>query len=200
MEAAARVTPAIVVDDLGDDVLGGAEDGQARTGRGALDLLADPTMTTVAAQMLLLGDAAHEDLLTGLAGLADDVLALVADALALVRLGLAEVADLGGHLADPLLVDATHDDLRGCRHLEADAVGCGVVDRVAVAERQLEGVVALGRGAVADADDLELLGELVGDAFDHVGHERTDEAVQRPVGARVVGTLDEERVAVLAQR
>ena len=41
-----------------------------------------------------------------------DVLALVADALALVRLGRAHLADLGGDLADLLLVDALDDDLR----------------------------------------------------------------------------------------
>src|SRR4249920_115454 len=43
--------------------------------------------------------------LAGLAGLAADDLAGVADALALVRLGLARGADLGGDLADELLVD-----------------------------------------------------------------------------------------------
>ena len=37
-----------------------------------------------------------------------DVLALVPDALALVGLGLADLPDLGGHLADQLLVDAAH--------------------------------------------------------------------------------------------
>ena len=41
-----------------------------------------------------------------LAGLAADVLADVADALALVGLGRPDVADLGGHLADQFLVDA----------------------------------------------------------------------------------------------
>src|SRR5215510_10215619 len=43
--------------------------------------------------------------LAGLAGLAADLLAGVADTLALVGLGLAGRADLGGHLADQLLVD-----------------------------------------------------------------------------------------------
>src|SRR6188472_3978548 len=44
--------------------------------------------------------------LAGLAGLAADVLAGVAHALALVRLGLAGRADLRGDLADEFLVDA----------------------------------------------------------------------------------------------
>src|SRR6478735_6739898 len=38
--------------------------------------------------------------------LAEDVLAAIANALALVRLGLAPAADFGGELADGLLVDA----------------------------------------------------------------------------------------------
>src|SRR3546814_4063181 len=94
-----------------------------------------------------------------LAGLADDVLALVPHALALVRLGLAEVADLGGHLADLLLVDAADHDLGGGRDLEGDAVGGLVVDGVAVAQCQLEGARAGVQDAVAHADDLELRSE-----------------------------------------
>ena len=69
---------------------------------------------------------------------------------------------------------------------------------MAEAERELDLAVALRRGAVADADDLELLAEAVGDADDHVVDERAGEAVQRPVLALVVGALDEERAAVLA--
>src|SRR5881394_3492432 len=45
--------------------------------------------------------------------LPDDVLVGVADALALVRLGRPPLADLRGRLADHLLGDAAHDDLRG---------------------------------------------------------------------------------------
>src|SRR5262249_61396984 len=46
-----------------------------------------------------------------LAHLSADVLALVADALALVRLGRPDLPDLGCRLADDLLVDAAGDDL-----------------------------------------------------------------------------------------
>ena len=42
-------------------------------------------------------------------------------------------------------------------HLEGDALGRLDVDRVAEAEGQTQRVRALGLGAVADADDLELL-------------------------------------------
>src|SRR6476661_6991146 len=52
-------------------------------------------------------------LLRRLAGLAQHALVGVADALALVRLGLADLADVGGHLADELLVEALHRDARG---------------------------------------------------------------------------------------
>jgi hypothetical protein len=76
--------------------------------------------------------------------------------------------------------------------LEGDALGGLDVDRVAEAERELERVGTLGLGAVADADDLELLAEAVGDADDHVVDEAAGEAVQRTVLALVVGTLDEQ--------
>src|SRR5260221_503103 len=106
-------------------------------------------------------------LLRSLPGLAEDRLAGVAHALALVGLGLADLADVGGHLADLLLVDARHDDARRHRHLERDALRRVDVDRVAEAERQLELVRALRGGAVPDAHDLELLGEAGGDADHH---------------------------------
>src|SRR5918998_42602 len=55
-----------------------------------------------------------------LTDLALDVLALVADALALVRLGRARLAYAGGDLADLLLGDAADDHRRRRRHLELD--------------------------------------------------------------------------------
>ena len=82
--------------------------------------------------------------------------------------------------------------------LEGDAVRRHDGHRVAEAERELE-VRALGRDAVADADDLQRLGVAVGDADDHVGDQRAGQAVPRPALALVVGTGDEQR-AVLAAR
>src|ERR671934_2472601 len=64
-----------------------------------------------ASRTLRLGTLAH---------LPAHVLALVADALALVRLGRAHLADLGRGLPDELLVDALDDDLGRGRHLEGD--------------------------------------------------------------------------------
>src|SRR6478736_7914333 len=96
-------------------------------------------------------------LLAGLAGLSQNTLAGVADALALVGLWLADAADVGRDLADDFLVDAAHDDLGLDRHLEGDAFRRLHVDRVAKTEVQAQGVGALCFGPVADADDLEVL-------------------------------------------
>src|SRR4051812_40826682 len=128
-------------------------------------------------------------LLTRLPDLELDEFALVADALALVRVGLAQLADVGGDLADLLLVDAAYDELRRALHLEADALGGQDRHRVAVAEGELE-VRSLGGDAVADAADLHRLGVAVGDTGDHVGDQAAGQAVQRAALALVVRTRD----------
>src|SRR5438045_5797810 len=87
--------------------------------------------------------------LAGLAGLAADLLAGVAHALALVRLGLARRANLRGDLADELLVDAHDREADGVLELEADARRWIDLDRVAVPE--VEGELSPAqRGPVAD--------------------------------------------------
>src|SRR5262245_66359932 len=86
-----------------------------------------------------------------LAFLAEDVLALVAHAFALVGLGRARGAQLGSKLPHLLLVDARHGDqlLLGAAHLHLQA-GRHLVDYVvAVADLQLD-VLALHRGTEAD--------------------------------------------------
>src|SRR3978361_372654 len=115
--------------------------------------------------------------LASLSDLATNPLTRVPHALALVGLGLAKLADVGGDLADELLVDALDAEAGGAVDGEGDAVGGVERGRVAVAEleRQLGG--ALGEQAVADADDLELLLVALGDADDHVVHERAGQAV-----------------------
>src|SRR5258708_11384228 len=119
-----------------------------------------------------------------LADLPADVLALVADALALVRLGWPHLADLGGDLADLLLVDALDDDLGRRRYLVGDA-GRRVLDhRVGEADVELQRSPAQ-RCAVADALDLQLLLEALGHALDHVRHERPCEPVQGAVLAAI---------------
>src|SRR5689334_17939555 len=94
-----------------------------------------------------------------LPGLPEHPLVGVADALALVGLGLADLADVGGDLADELLVDARHLDARRDGRGEGDALGGVDVHRVAEPQRHLEPRGRGGRGAVADAHDLELARE-----------------------------------------
>ncbi len=110
-----------VVDRLHVDVLVRTEHREARPLGGAHDLLAHAAVPPLA--VLGLGEPHANDplLLRGLAGLAQHALAGVADALALVRLGLADLADVGRDLADELLVEAAHDDARRLRNLERDA-------------------------------------------------------------------------------
>src|SRR3974390_696405 len=74
-------------------------------------------------------------LLRRLAGLATDVLAGVPDALALVGLGLPDLANIGGDLTDELLVVSAHDDARRLRHLERHSFGRLHPHGVRVADR-----------------------------------------------------------------
>src|SRR5262245_1707854 len=115
-----------------------------------------------------------------LAHLSADVLALVADPFALVRLGRAHLADLGGRLADDLLVGSLDDDVGRSRDLEGDAGARLDRDRMRVADAEFE-VGALECGAVADPLDLETLLEALRHALDHVRDQRTRQPVQRPV-------------------
>src|SRR5271166_3920433 len=68
------------------------------------------------------GLGASHDLLTSLPDLAADLLALVPHALALIGVGLAELADSRGHFAHHLLVDALDDEPRGRLDPERDAL------------------------------------------------------------------------------
>src|SRR5690606_30957743 len=90
-----------------------------------------------------------------LAFLADNPLAGILHALALVGFRAAILADLGGDLANDLLVDAGHDDFGRLRHSDRDAFGRLIDDIMAEAKRELQ-VLALHRRTVADAVDLEL--------------------------------------------
>src|SRR5262249_24639704 len=85
-------------------------------------------------------------LLRGLAGLSQHALVGVTDALALVRLRLADLADVGCDLADGLLVGAPYDDARRRRYLERDALGRVDVHRVREAELELDARRALRIG------------------------------------------------------
>src|SRR5436190_2069687 len=123
-----------------------------------------------------------------LAFLALDVLALVADAFALIGLGRARGADHGGHLADLLLVDARHRDdlLLGAAHFDLDAWWNGVEHVVAEAHLQLQAVLALEGRAEADAVDLQGVRITLGDAVDQVDDLSARHA---PHGSGLVGLL-----------
>src|SRR5260370_27646277 len=69
-----------------------------------------------------------------LAFLAEDVLARVLDALALVRLGRPERADLGGDLSDFLAIDPGYHDLDLPRRHDPDALGGRIGDVLAQPE------------------------------------------------------------------
>src|SRR5215831_11711157 len=120
-----------------------------------------------------------------LAFLAEDVLAGVLHALALVGLGLAEAANLGRHLADLLAVDAGDHDLGRLRRRDRDAGRDREDHVVAVAERDLQ-VLALHGGTIADAGDLELPLEALGHAGDEVRHQGARGA---PHGARALAVV-----------
>src|SRR6185437_1124804 len=103
--------------------------------------------------------------LTSLSGLAPNYLAGVAHALALVRLGLADLADVRSRLADGLLVDAAHRHLVVALDRERDPGRRVHEHRVREAERELDrGALLLD--AVAGADDLEALRVALGHTDD----------------------------------
>src|SRR4051812_38902825 len=133
--------------------------------------------------------------LTRLSDLATDLLTLVANALGLVRVGLAQLADVGRDLTDELLVDAADREPGGRLHLEGDAVRRGDLDGVAVPQRELQ-LRALQLDAVTDAVDLELLHVAVGDTDDDVAHQRAGQAVQRTVLPLVVRPLHRQRAVL----
>src|SRR5262245_53979619 len=93
-----------------------------------------------------------------LAFLAEDVLARIFHALALVGLGRAVTADLCGDMTDFLLVDTADDDLRRLWRRNRDALRDRKIHIVGKAELQMQGF-ALHRGAKAYTDNLKRLPE-----------------------------------------
>src|SRR3954447_23209758 len=186
-----------VVDDLHEDVPRRARDDQAGPRRRAGQLLADAQVATAARGDLALRPlhGQSHDLLTSLSDLAADLLAGVPHALALVRVGLAQLADVRGDLADLLLVDALHREAGRAVGGEGDALGRLHGDGVAVAEGELE-VRARGLHPVSRADDLEPLLVARRHALHHVGDERAGQAVQRAAAALVVRALDGDRAVL----
>src|SRR5271166_4731712 len=113
-----------------------------------------------------------------LAFLAPHGLGRVLDALALVRLGLAVAADDRGNLADALAVGARDADRRRLLADDLDVVGNGELHLVAISELEVQHL-ALDRGAVAHAVDVEVDGEALRDAVHHVVDEGPRRAPER---------------------
>ena len=101
-------------------------------------------------------------------------------------------ADVGGDLAHQLTVDARDGDVRLLVDRHVDARRDVEHDRVRVAERELD-LLALQLGAVADADDVELLLEALGDAGDGVGDEAARQAVELAQLAILAHRLRQQR-------
>src|SRR5690606_23383654 len=109
----------------------------------------------------------------------------ITDALALVGLGTAILANLRGNLADDLLVDAVDHDLGRLRHGNRHAFG-GLIDHVVAEAKSKLQVLALHSGTVADAGDLEPALE----AVLHAGHDVLDlRARHAPLGAGVLALV-----------
>src|SRR5688500_15552455 len=122
-----------------------------------------------------------------LAGLAADAFALVPDALALVWLRLADLADLGGHLADQLLVGPGDLHHGVVFHREGDPGRRLVEHRVGIAHHHVEPALG-GLGLVADALDLQHLLVALVHPLDHVGDQGAGQTVQRLVPGLLAGT------------
>src|SRR5436853_634188 len=192
-----------VVHDLRVDVLRRAEHDEPRALRATRDLAAHPEMPPVAAAGLRpdLMNGSHRlfGRLGGLAGLAPDLLAHVADPLAFVGLGWPDRADLCRHLAHELFVHALdlHEDVVVDRDLDplrrVVRHGMGESDDELHAER-------FRLRLVAHALDLERLGEPLGHAVHHVGNERARESVERLVAALVGGPSYDDRLALHRHR
>ena len=124
--------------------------------------------------------------LTGLAGLAADLLTFVSNALALVGFGRAHAANAGGFFADDLLVDSRSPTIRLLPSTANSMPSGGVIRtgwEIADVEDQR---LAVHRGAITDALDFQVLGEALGHADDHVVEQRPGQTVQRAVLALVV--------------
>src|SRR5262249_25000502 len=118
-----------------------------------------------------------------LAFFAEDALAGIFDALALVRLRGPVLANLGCDLADLMPVATGDDNLNRSRRGDRDPLRDRVHDVVAIAERKMQ-IFALHRGTITDAVDFQALLEPLGDARNEIGHQRARGA---PLGPRALG-------------
>src|SRR5664279_1963159 len=119
----------------------------------------------------------------GLAGLLLQDFADEPESLQFVRVRRADAANLGGRLADLLLVDSGHDDvcdvlgLRVRGDVHRDAVGHRERDLMREADAEND-VLPLDLGLEADADEVDLPLEAVGHADDGVLEKRAVQPVE----------------------
>src|SRR5690606_8668990 len=139
------------------------------------------------------GLAAH---LTGFTGLLAHNLILVANTLALVRFGRAQLADISSHHADQFLVRRGDDHFRttvfdreGHRRRRDDQ------DVMGIPQAQPQ-IVALHLRPVARADDTQPLLITLAHARHPIGDQGAGQAVQRPV-LTAVGRARDDDVPVL---
>ena len=104
-------------------------------------------------------------------------LSRILDTLALIGFRRSLGSDVGGELADLLLVNAVDDHLVGSRNLDGDAIDLFHGHKVGVAKVHDE-LVAFLAGSVADAVDVELLLEAIGNTDNHIVDEAAGQTVQ----------------------
>src|SRR5580700_1960766 len=133
--------------------------------------------------------------LSGLAELFADPLALVADTLSFIRLGLAQTPNIRGDLSNHLFVDALNVNLVLALDCERDALGRLERDRMREPKGQVQTLARLG-GAVTDAADLEALAKALADAFDHIRDQRAREPVRAAMYFCIALALDQHLTVV----
>src|SRR5579862_2495745 len=116
----------------------------------------------------------------GLTDLLAQLLAGIADALILVGIRLAQRANVRRHLAHHLLVVAAQHQVGLLIDLEVHAIRQQDFDGMRVAQRE-GGHLSLDVGAVADAHDVQFLGEPGGNTLHGVAGQGPRQAVQRAV-------------------
>jgi len=120
----------------------------------------------------------------------------VADALALVRVGRTDAANLRRNLSDLLLVDSAYSDLRLVVDLDVDPIGNREVDRMREAELQHE-LLAFQLGPVSDAFDAQVAQEPLVHTGNRVRRQGACEAVEGPRLLAVVGPREAQFATLL---
>src|SRR5215467_13779563 len=117
-------------------------------------------------------------LLNGLAYLATNLLACIANTFALVRFRRIKTSDISCNLADQFFVHALDGELGIIGHRDFNVFRDWKCNRMREAEAQIE-VRSLNGRPETDTFNFQLLGEPLADPLNHVVHETTRKSVQR---------------------